>query len=83
VVDIDLILPEEDLLTECRGVWMTPEVNWRTPVITRVCRESRNIAYEGMHEDDEPVTVSTDFGYFAKKHWFNDSTDIPHLNVSV
>ncbi|KAH8820703.1 hypothetical protein F5884DRAFT_58522 [Xylogone sp. PMI_703] len=58
-------------------------LNTRYPIITRVCRESRTIAFENGHimeKDRDPRTASWQPWSFFPDRWFDPTTDIIHMN---
>jgi len=86
IVDIDFTSCQEDLSTACQGVGMTSLLNMSPPIITRVCKESRAVGFEGIDASlvGEDVHPDCDnFAYFRDNYWFNPSTDVIHLNVST
>jgi hypothetical protein len=85
IVDLDYTLSPEDLLTACRGVQRTSTLNSKPPIISRVCRESREVALQGMEAPVFEDTVPSSENHVCIRHnyWFNSSTDLIHLNVSI
>lgn len=68
----------------CRGSdWATTQ-NWKPPIITRVCRESRAVAWEtgwierGKYYDDEEDRYNDGF-WCVRNQWFAPTTDIVAL----
>jgi hypothetical protein len=83
VIDIDLTPSQEDLATACQ-VWQTSVRNSRPSILTRICKESRNVIFERDEGHDESLVQHTEsdiFGYYTNIDWFNASTDIINLNV--
>jgi hypothetical protein len=61
----------------------TSYLNMRPPVITRVCRESRDVAFENagiVKVNSDPNAPCWWSGTSLHHHWFNPATDIVHLN---
>lgn len=82
---IELDIPDNELVgktgTSCQ-LWHTTSRNKRPPVITRVCRESRRVAFENGFEAERDPDAP---GWLAANSssgilWFTPSTDIIHLN---
>lgn len=60
--------------------------NSRPPLITRVCRESRSVAFEegginGVHVNAD-IVLAPGVDKFIDNAWFNPRTDVVHMNYS-
>lgn len=82
---VELDVPYNELVgkgTSCQLAHTTSR-NTRPPVISRVCRESREVALEDCYEDPDPDPDRP--GWLASNTtegvlWLRPSTDIVHLN---
>jgi hypothetical protein len=72
--------------TDCQGLFQTSQRNSCAPIITAVCRESRDVYFEGrVQEYKLSESASDEFLHFVEDQriqWFNPATDIINLNVS-
>lgn len=72
--------------TQCRGLALTSQRNSCAPVITAVCRESREVYFEGRVKEyklsEEGVSMFDNFAKDQRIQWFNPATDTINLNVS-
>ncbi|KAL4804668.1 hypothetical protein BDV18DRAFT_26726 [Aspergillus unguis] len=90
VVEID-IQPDDltwdlDNTPPCRNICRIPNINEAPPLIARVCRESRDIAFEhgGPQLPDPGNEDTARFGYFmAERPWLDTARDTVHLNWCV
>ena len=81
VMELDATHPVE--VETYSELFRTSLLNMRPPVITRVCRESRDVAFEntGVVKDDNDLNAPRWSSRTALwHHWFNPATDIVHLN---
>jgi hypothetical protein len=86
VIDFDMVPKgRNDLPIACKGVARTSALNSRLPVITRVCRESRAIAFGRDADLTQPDGLSDLES--RSQDWLErktiPSTDIVHLNVRI
>lgn len=89
VLDVDWVPHDFNLLTTCQGLGLTSVLNSKPPIITRICRESRAVAFErDVNHDEKCLSEDTApesdlFSNFWERppYWFNASADIIHLNV--
>lgn len=66
--------------------WQISFANSRPPLLTRVCRESRSVAFEngginGLNVNTESIRTPG-FERFIENAWFNPETDVVHMNYN-
>lgn len=64
-------------------LYRTSFLNIRHPIITRVCRESREVAFENgyiMGDDGDPSEGEWLPSNYVPDRWFSLGSDVVHLN---
>lgn len=81
---VELDIPSNGHIDTYCQLWRTSSINSRPPIITRVCCEARQVAFEKggltwdvIGVDDGPVWWANNSNLTP---WFNPTTDIVHLN---
>ncbi|PQE29782.1 Glycoside catalytic domain protein [Rutstroemia sp. NJR-2017a WRK4] len=76
--------PDPDDLGNTCEIWPTSHDNEKQPCLSRICRESREVAYEkgGFLRTMKQFETLREYGAFNKSQnpWFYPKTDIVHLN---